>query len=198
MASAANVPVGDETELNMTPMIDVVFQLILFFLFTLKFKSIDRRIDASLPAVGPFGGVPFDPVVQHVRVTMFRKDKADRKKAFTRLRVVGDTTVDLPPGPWPESGEGDEARRRAYDEKFRLVTARIRQAWEAQGLSPDVKGEIKASPPEGGAVPSGDVIRVLDAFLEAGLTGVDFVGAPAPLPTSEGGTMFRIPAVPAR
>lgn len=37
------------TELNMTPMIDIVFQLILFFLFNLRFKSIDFRIDSMLP-----------------------------------------------------------------------------------------------------------------------------------------------------
>ena len=38
-----------DTSLNMTPMIDIVFQLILFFLFNLRFKSLDWRIESTLP-----------------------------------------------------------------------------------------------------------------------------------------------------
>jgi len=34
------------TQLNMTPMIDIVFQLILFFLFSIHFKSLDYRIES--------------------------------------------------------------------------------------------------------------------------------------------------------
>ncbi len=37
------------TELNMTPMIDVVFQLIVFFLLSLKFTTLDQRIENMLP-----------------------------------------------------------------------------------------------------------------------------------------------------
>ena len=40
---------GDDLELNMTPMIDIVFQLIVFFLLSLKFKTVDERLDALLP-----------------------------------------------------------------------------------------------------------------------------------------------------
>ena len=38
-----------DLELNMTPMIDIVFQLIVFFMLQLKFKEIDRQIDSNLP-----------------------------------------------------------------------------------------------------------------------------------------------------
>ena len=33
---AVEIPEGDDTEMNMTPMIDIVFQLIIFFLLSLK------------------------------------------------------------------------------------------------------------------------------------------------------------------
>ena len=39
---------------NMTPMIDVVFQLLVFFLVSMKFKTLDMKIQANLPKdVGP-------------------------------------------------------------------------------------------------------------------------------------------------
>ena len=46
---AVKIPATDDAGLNMTPMIDIVFQLILFFLFNLRFKSLDYRIESTLP-----------------------------------------------------------------------------------------------------------------------------------------------------
>ncbi|HUT36193.1 MAG TPA: biopolymer transporter ExbD [Planctomycetota bacterium] len=40
------------TELNMTPMIDCVFLLLLFFMVGMKFKELDRRLDTDLPKAG--------------------------------------------------------------------------------------------------------------------------------------------------
>ena len=40
------------TELNMTPMIDCVFLLLLFFMVGMKFKELDRRLDTDLPKTG--------------------------------------------------------------------------------------------------------------------------------------------------
>ena len=40
------------TELNMTPMIDCVFLLLLFFMVGMKFKELDRRLDTDLPQMG--------------------------------------------------------------------------------------------------------------------------------------------------
>ena len=189
---AIKLAMGDDTELNMTPMIDVVFQLILFFLLTLKFKSVDQRIDSSLPKDrGLAPTATFPPDIQNIKIKLFRKDKQDRNEAFTRLRIGNDITIDLPKGVWPETGKNDSKRREEYDAKFAQVVSQIKAAWQAQNNNPEVKGEINAPPPDGPAVPSGDVIRVLDAFLEAGISGVNFEGTGAPLPTSEGGKMFR-------
>ena len=51
MASKA-VKSGDDNEafaLNLTPMIDVVFQLIIFFMCAMKFKTLEKKIEAYLP-----------------------------------------------------------------------------------------------------------------------------------------------------
>lgn len=49
MLRPASPAVGEDTSLNLTPLIDVVFQLVLFFLLTLRFTSVDDRIDSALP-----------------------------------------------------------------------------------------------------------------------------------------------------
>ena len=35
--------------LNLTPMIDVVFQLIIFFLCALNFRSLEKKLEVALP-----------------------------------------------------------------------------------------------------------------------------------------------------
>jgi len=41
--------VHDDCELEMTPMIDVTFLLLIFFMCTMKFKQIEGMVDANLP-----------------------------------------------------------------------------------------------------------------------------------------------------
>jgi biopolymer transport protein ExbD len=40
----------DKVELNMTPMIDVVFQLLAFFMFTLKISTVEGNFDIKMPS----------------------------------------------------------------------------------------------------------------------------------------------------
>lgn len=43
-------PLGDKVEQNMTPMIDVVFQLLAFFMFTLKIASVEGNFNIKMPS----------------------------------------------------------------------------------------------------------------------------------------------------
>ncbi len=152
----------------LTPMIDVVFQLIVFFLFTLRFRSLDRRIESELPRDGPCPSPVFVNEPPTVKVACFRVDPAG-PRPFTRLRL-GARTVDLPPVP-----EFDRGARADVVQAVRDLEARL-------GDPPAVKGEIRTPPPFGPAVPHGDVVFVLDALLEAGIADVTFEGSPLPLP----------------
>jgi biopolymer transport protein ExbD len=183
------VPQGEDTVLNMTPMIDICFQLVVFFMLTLEFKSIDKRFETQLPKkLGQQRDPGTPPPVQHVTVRLFRKNlERSVAEQFTRVRVGERLTVDLPPGPWPPTGGAEESRRRITEAELARVAQAIGATWAAQGRSPDVHGEIRTPPPEGRSVPHGDVMQVLDAFLAAGLTNVDFEGAAAPLPSGAGG-----------
>jgi biopolymer transport protein ExbD len=170
-------------------MIDVCFQLIVFFMLTLKFPSISSRFESQLPkdrgqAATPAALTP----LQDISVKLFRKDSEKGKDlAFTRVRVGETTTVDLPKGPWPTTGDEEEVRRLKEDKLFQQVTDAISAAWAHQNKNPEVKGEIKTPPPTGQLVPHGDVMRVLDAFVAAGVSAVNFEGAPPPVLSKEGG-----------
>ena len=49
------------------------------------------------------------------------------------------------------------------------------------GNATQLKGEIVAPPPWGGAVPHGDVVALMDLFIQAGVSDVNFEGAMWPL-----------------
>ncbi|MCZ7647110.1 MAG: biopolymer transporter ExbD [Planctomycetota bacterium] len=44
-----NKHVGDEVKMDMTPMIDCVFLLLIFFMCATKFKQVEKRLDCFLP-----------------------------------------------------------------------------------------------------------------------------------------------------
>ena len=52
-------PEGGDAEVNLTPLLDVVLQLIMFFLITVNFERQDRFTGVTLPPVQI--AVPIDP-----------------------------------------------------------------------------------------------------------------------------------------
>lgn len=58
-------------ELNMTPMIDIIFQLMIFFMCSIHFKSLEGKLYSYLPkSVGPEPTQVFIPPVDEVRVKL--------------------------------------------------------------------------------------------------------------------------------
>ena len=56
-------------ELNMTPMIDVIFQLMIFFMCSIHFKSLEGKLYSYIPRdKGPSGGNP--PPIEEVRIKL--------------------------------------------------------------------------------------------------------------------------------
>ena len=171
----------------MTPMIDIVFQLIIFFLLTLKFKEIDRQIDSNLPKDRGLAATPtFPPDFQKVKIKVFRRnyDKADEEQ-YTLIKVDNTHEMRLPTG-W--KGRGEESRERIdqYKGVVNKVLAVVRGKIKAHpGGKDEIKGELVAPPPKGGSVPHEDVMQMLDVFLQTGVTDVVFEGAATPLTTRE-------------
>ena len=186
---AMKIEQGDDTIMNMTPMIDICFQLIVFFMLTLRFPSVSARFESQLPKDrGQQASAANIKPFKDIEVKLFR-DNLDkgRDEQYTKIRVGETFTRSLPKGPWPTQGDAEEARRVEEKKVMDEITGAIKQAWAQQGNNPEVAGEIKAPFPKGLAVPHGDVMSVLDAFVAAGIKQVNFEGAPPPKLRKEGG-----------
>lgn len=134
---------------DMTPLIDVVFQLIVVFLCSMKFRTLDMKVEADLPPVG-MAPRPAEPDTRPRAEVRLR---AAGPGAPTRLLLLG-----IPLGP-PGS-----------EEAWTALASRIR---EIRSRDPGLVGEIDADPD----VSHGEVVRALDAFLGASVTEVRFRGA---------------------
>jgi len=145
---------------NMTPMIDVVFQLIVFFLVSMKFKTLDMKIEAFLPTDrGLAKTAAKPPDVPKIVAVLKRK----RGEPVTRVKLGNQEVGDFGPARREETEKHLQQQARAARER-------------AGDAADDVKGEVDAAP----AVPAGDVIRAVDALIAGGLKDVTFVGTPEP------------------
>ena len=65
---------AEEVEMQMTPMIDVTFLLLIFFLCSIKFKLLDGKLAAYLPRdVGVNATVVFEPSLEKIDIHLARK-----------------------------------------------------------------------------------------------------------------------------
>ena len=178
------IPPTVDAGINMTPMIDIVFQLILFFLFNLRFKSLDYRIESQLPK--DRGIVATNQIVDPIpaiKVSLFREFEDDPSKAYTKIKIAG-AEYKLDNYQWTGSRRSDMKIEDLRDIKFAGIQGKIAELAKA---NPQLKGEIDTPPPKGASVPHADIMRILDCFLSSGIQDVNFVGAAAPLPKTKGG-----------
>jgi biopolymer transport protein ExbD len=66
--------VDEEPVINMTPMVDVVFQLIIFFLLATKFTEVERKIGLEIPQVASNASLVAAP--ECVTVSVYRDGTA--------------------------------------------------------------------------------------------------------------------------
>lgn len=59
----------EDVTINLTPMIDVVFLLVIFFMVGTKFSESESRIDVSIPSVGPMNAISRTPDDRIVELT---------------------------------------------------------------------------------------------------------------------------------
>ena len=135
---------------NMTPMIDVCFQLIVVFLCSMKFRTLDQKIEAFLPKdVGLNTSPATDSTVEtKVDVKLRRKKGEEITRILVLDNSIGNSSA---PGIW------------------NALAARLKDFTKGDQK---VKGEIAAE----NEVPHEDVMHTLDSFMAAKLTNVSFRG----------------------
>ncbi len=88
-----------ETKMDMTPMIDVTFQLIIFFMCNIKFKMLEGKLQTYLPKDVGVNTTPQDKVLEKVDIRIIRKVLKkdlglDDLKKFREWSDSGGTTMD--------------------------------------------------------------------------------------------------------
>jgi biopolymer transport protein ExbD len=143
----------EEVKLSITPMIDVTFLLLIFFMCAMKFKTLERKVAAFLPTDrGPAKTVQLFPPETKITVKL-RWDEGTRA---TRVKLLDS-----------EIGMDDPA--------FVVLDQRL-AAIRGNPDNVEMPGELDA----GAEVPHADVVRCVDSFMKAGITNLRFRGAPPP------------------
>jgi biopolymer transport protein ExbD len=170
MKSSLKKAAEDECELEMTSMIDVVFLLLIFFLCTLKFKTLEGKLAAYLP--------------KDVGVNTSEAEEIEKVEVIIKVITPGRKLDAYGKGDWdPTPVNGIQkrfsygpGRRLSYDVGPRKMTdvlelqSRLTQIHQADDERP---ATIDSRP---GTVYE-DVVAVLDATLNAGFTQITFIGS---------------------
>ena len=152
----AGVSVGESEEnpvnINVTPLVDIIFCLCVFFMISFKFKQLEGKFETWLPKGKGYEGMPLKAVIEEIRVALFW-DESNSKS----IRKIGTRVV-------PEDDQLQQLITESYADFKRLN-------------KPDIGLTIDADV----RVPWSDIIDVMNVGKKAGLSKVEFAaGAPPP------------------
>ena len=134
-------------DVQMTPMIDVVFLLLVFFVWTASFQIVERLLPSNLLASGTGAAV---------ETTL---EELDFERVVIQLRLVGDRPA------WTVNGTPAES------------LAHVRSTLAAVARVQRVRAEIPVVIDPGSNVPLGHVIDVFDAARGAGFDKIQFAAS---------------------
>ncbi|MEQ8762475.1 MAG: biopolymer transporter ExbD [Planctomycetota bacterium] len=148
--------VKKEVKIELTPMIDVTFLLLVFFLCLIQFKTLDAKLSTVLPKDAGTIHTPAPPPIEKIRV---------------QLRVVGEGGTSARLG-------GTDRRRPVLEYRigqtatrsFEALTARLR---ELHALDPTLKVVVV---PEAEVLHE-QVVQVVDTCVLLGLEEITFAGS---------------------
>ena len=171
-APSLSDPAPEEKAPGLTSMIDVTFLLLVFFLCTLQFKTLEGKLAADLP-----------------------RDAGKSTRLEERERVEIEILIDAPGrrvnaanGRTPDRGQAWTDPERRYElvgrrVHYRVGPRRTADLQELRGwlveLARGLDEPACTIQGRAGCV-YGDVVRVLDTAIEAGFDGVTFAGEPGP------------------
>ena len=155
-----------EMEMNMTPMIDVTFQLLIFFIVTMKFRLLEKKLHSYLPT--DFGTNSSPEIIDEIFITVKLKQPLQSEDA----RPIRQRTTRY-------FVETEQIEGSSTSDILKQIRAKISKFRSDQK---DAKGKIEAAL----GVPHRKVVDVLDLFHEAQYEQITFVGLATNLKISEG------------
>ncbi|MFA5793966.1 MAG: biopolymer transporter ExbD [Candidatus Brocadiia bacterium] len=141
-------------EINMTPMIDVIFQLIIFFMCSIHFKSLEGKLQSYLPKnKGPEPTIVTEPDdLNEVRIKLIYSP--DSKPLMSKI-VIG--TENIPD--WD-----------ALEKRVTSITADQRNRITEKPIPFKIDPQLK--------VPTQAVINVINICKKAGVSKIEFAYKP--------------------
>jgi biopolymer transport protein ExbD len=90
----------DVPTINLTPMIDIIFQLIIFFMVGSRFTEMDKKVDVKVPTSSQAANLPTAPTryvvnVQRDGQLTFNNQPMSLEGLVTELKAVRRTQADL-------------------------------------------------------------------------------------------------------
>jgi biopolymer transport protein ExbD len=152
MARGKTYQGDEEVKLSITPLIDVTFLLLIFFMCAMKFKTLERKVAAFLPKDRGLAPTLERPEDKHpIAIELKRSGPEDNTKVWLYDQQLG---ID------------EDGFNRLY-KKVMDIADRFRG--EGKDLPP---GDIHAW----GDVPHADVVKAIDALMLAEVTEITFRG----------------------
>ena len=81
---------GEEVELQMTPMIDIVFQLLVFFIMTFKIAAPEGDFNIKMPLAAPSEGIPEPDQLPPIKVRLTARPNGALSQIRFGNRVLQD------------------------------------------------------------------------------------------------------------
>ena len=160
----------EEFKMEMTPMIDVTFLLLIFFLLTIKFKILEGKLSAYLPkdvGVNTSQADPIEKVEIQIRVV----------KAGTKMSPFKDGKL-YNPGP-PLNHKRFEYKEGTREVSYQIGPEKTSDLKKVAKRLVDLKGQDAKRPVTidcRAGVVYGDMVPVLDSAIDAGFEEITFVG----------------------
>lgn len=187
MARRRGMPEEVATEaLNMTPMIDVVFQLLIFFMLTMHFKEVEGKLLSQLPKdKGLSPSHVLQPELQEIRIVICaggdtrmhlhdkgRHEKADKENNICKVQVekieIGDVFK-------TETNASKGASNKG------IYMSLGQKTKELQDAQPSTKDATKKAPvilDADSETPYEHIIGAVNACKHFGIDNIEFVGNP--------------------
>ena len=164
----------EKHEMQMTPMIDVTFLLLIFFMCTLKFKTLEGKLSAYLP--------------KDVGVNQQDAEPIEKVEILVRVRNAGTKMKPLPGKEFRRYEQGDTGRFVYGDDRkleysvanfktddLKKLGKRLQTIYKQRKAANEEK--IPSTIDARAGTIYEDITGVLDEAIEAGFKDITFVGA---------------------
>ncbi len=188
----AKIPPEEKPEeLNMTPMIDVVFQLLIFFMLTMKFTEVEGKLLSTLPKdKGLASSSQNQPELQEIRIIVCADSKNECGGPERHIHDKGrHETLEIKKDPtscrvlvekiemgelWMTAKYGGKKK-----ENRELYKAIAQKTKDLMDTTPSTRDATKKAPiilDADSEAPYEHIIGIVNACKEVGIDNLEFVG----------------------